>query len=74
VQPASQLFDTDVLTLAQDTRRVAESIDDPKLAARLYQIADEVLCLAYLGDRSNTAELADALTHLNLDWTRCPAP
>jgi hypothetical protein len=74
VQLASQQFDNDLLALAQETRRVARSIDDLAIAARLFEVADQVLQLAYLGDRSNKAELTNALACLDLNRSRCPTP
>lgn len=74
MQSASQLFDSDLLALAQETRRVAELIHDPAITARLFEMADQLLQLAYLGDRSNKTELANALACLDLNRSCCPAP
>lgn len=65
MQPELKLFDTELLALVQETRRVAESIDDCEISARLIEIADDILGLAYLGDRSNKDEFAEALRALD---------
>lgn len=72
MQRQSELFDGELVALAQETRRVANSIDNSEVRARLVEIADDVIGLAYFGDRSNDDAFAAARAGLGLNWDDCP--
>ena len=74
MQHRSDLFDSELVTLARETRRVADSIDNAEIRARLLAIAEEVLKLAYHGDKSNVDEFAAALARLDLNADDCRTP
>jgi hypothetical protein len=46
VRPASNRSDRELASLAQETRRVAESITEHAIRARLIEISEEMLNLA----------------------------
>ena len=72
MQPVSSSFDNQLVALARETRRVAGSIGDVAIKTRLYEIAGEVVELAYLGDRSNKAELSKAMARFAANTDNCP--
>jgi hypothetical protein len=47
MQPADNEFDDELASLARETRRVAESIAEPKIRDRLIEISNEMLELAF---------------------------
>ena len=72
MQTVSPLFDSELIALARETRRVAGTVDASTISARLYEIAGEVLGLAYLGDRSNKAELSEACARFEVNEDKRP--
>lgn len=72
MQPEFPLFDSELFDLARETRRVAESVADQAISVRLFEMADEVLTFSFLGDRTNKAQLSEALARFEANEDKCP--
>ena len=47
MQPTENGFDQELASLARETRRVADTIEEPEIRARLIEISNEMLELAF---------------------------